>query len=160
VPSCGPSAAQTARRAIRIWSPATGATSRILTGHRDAVATAIGALDIHGETHIACAGSDHAIRVWNLSDAGDGEPRTLAGHQDRINAMCTLSLGGTTCLATASADHTARIWDPTHEASTLVIPIRDGGMAVAHAAGLLFIGTIAGLLAVRLDAGPPGPTPR
>ncbi|HLZ31918.1 MAG TPA: ABC transporter substrate-binding protein [Chloroflexota bacterium] len=58
-------------------------------------------------SHIATAGSDRTVRVW---DAATGQlQRTLSGHTDRI-VRAAFNADGTR-LASASLDRTARIWD-------------------------------------------------
>ncbi len=57
------------------------------------------------------AGSDHAIRLWDLStaDPSSQRPRVLRGHDDEITAVAFSRDGR--WLATGSMDETARVWD-------------------------------------------------
>lgn len=50
----------------------------------------------------------------------------------------------------SGSDGTVRVWDPERKTSLLVIPVRDAARSVAYSGGLLVVGTMTGLLAIRL----------
>ncbi|BEL06038.1 hypothetical protein Q0Z83_042290 [Actinoplanes sichuanensis] len=73
------------------------------TGHSTAAGTVAYSPD--GE-HLAIAGDDKTVRVWNL---GTGEVRTLTGHTGEVRSVSYSPDG--THLATAGSDKTVRVWN-------------------------------------------------
>jgi WD40 repeat protein len=134
-------------RTVRIWNPASGVQLRILPG-QDLV-RAITALTLDGTVLLAAVGSDTDVCIWN--PATGVQSRTLTGHDDWVRAITAFTLDGTPLLATAASDATVRIWNPARSVSPLVVPIRDEGLSVAYADGLLAVGTATGVLAIRLS---------
>jgi WD40 repeat protein len=134
----------------RIWDPFTGDACGTLTGYQERVAArAVCAFTLDAAPLLACA-DGQTIRIQ------DPITRTvrhaLTGHTSRVLVICAFVLIDTTYLASGSDDRTVRIWDPARDTPTLVIPTRDPVYSLAYADELLFIGTGAGLMAVRLNA--------
>jgi WD40 repeat protein len=139
-------------RTVQVWDPATGIRHRTLsrstTGHYDRV-NALCPVALGGTQFLATAHDDAIACVWG--PATGICQRTLAGHGGPVTDVCAFSFGPATLLATASSDCTVRVWDPETGMNLLVVPTRDEALSVAYGAGSLFIGTVTGLLAVRLD---------
>jgi len=136
---------------IWIWDLATGALRDTLTlaAHRGQI-TAIRAVAVDGSSALVTTG-DHDGTIWIWDPATGTRLGTLTGHRGPVKDIHALAFDGTTFLATAGSDGTVRIWDPAKEVCIMTVPTRDPALSLGYADGLLFVGTVTGLLAIRLD---------
>ncbi len=90
-------------KSVSVVDVSTGA-SRLL-GRHDLLVAAV-ATSPSGR-FAASASADHTISIWGLSHA-DTSPRTLAGHEDDVEAVAFLD---ERTVVSGSRDSTVRIWD-------------------------------------------------
>ena len=69
-------------KTIRLWSVATGLTTRILTGHSKGVGSL--AVSLNGRW-LASGGEDATVRLWDLKTGL--ETRTFGGHRNSVTSV-------------------------------------------------------------------------
>jgi WD40 repeat protein len=69
-------------RTIRLWSVATGLTTRILTGHPKGVASL--AVSLNGRWLVS-GGEDATVKLWDLKTGR--EARTFSGHRNSVTSV-------------------------------------------------------------------------
>ncbi len=99
--------------------------SRVLAGHGGGIWTLEWAAD---GKHLATAGLDRAVRVW---DAASGEAQVLKGHEGHID-MVAFSPDGTRVIS-GSADETVRLWTLAGGASQVLRGHDEGINVLAYA---------------------------
>jgi WD40 repeat protein len=99
----------------------------VLRGH-DGGVNAICAFTLNGTAHLATAGDDKTVRIWN--PATGTHVRTFTGHDGRVTAICAFSLGGTTHLATVSNNRTIQIWSPATGTHLRTLSVRSWVRAI------------------------------
>ena len=92
-------------RNAKLWNPATGECTQILTGHGGQVRSAVFSAD---GTVVLTASDDCTAKLW---DPATGEcTQTLAGHG---NHFCSAVFSGDgTAVVTVFFDRTAKLWNP------------------------------------------------
>ncbi|GIF13376.1 hypothetical protein Ate01nite_34080 [Actinoplanes teichomyceticus] len=86
-----------------LYSAVSQPVVRALTGHTDTVSEVTYSPD---RRHLATAGHDRTVRVWDLDTGGS---RTLSGHSDAVSAVSYRPDGRQ--LASAGRDRSVRIWE-------------------------------------------------
>jgi WD40 repeat protein len=136
---------------VRLWDPATGTVLHMLKGHTGWV-HALCPVGVQGRELLAAACDDQTVRLWD--PATGAALHMLKGHTDRVHALCPVGVQGRELLAAACGDdQTVRLWDPATGALVVLIPTSEPALALAATSGgNLVIGTMGGLLALRLRA--------
>ena len=89
---------------VKIWHASTGQLQHTLTGHTDAVYTAVAT---HDNKRIISASKDGTLKVWDI--ATGTEQLTLAGHQEAVNDVAIIP--NTELAISASDDKSLKVWD-------------------------------------------------
>ena len=104
---------------MRIWDPATGTATHILTGHTDQLQALLVAPD---GRWLASAGQDGTVRIWD--PVTGTATRVVTGHTAPVQALAVAPDGG--WLASAGQDGTVRIWDPSATSAAVAALRADG----------------------------------
>jgi serine/threonine protein kinase/Tol biopolymer transport system component len=100
---------------VGLWTVATGASVRTLTGHANWVLSV--AFSPDGKT-LASGSGDNTVRLWN--GATGAHIRTLTGHTNWVLSVAFSRDGKT--LTSASTDRTVREWNPATGAPLNILP--------------------------------------
>jgi len=103
-------------RTLRLWDAESGASLRVLIGHKSEISSVAFSPD---GSRLASADVDGEVRVWSATSGPD--PRIFAGHSLYVYAVA-LSPDAAR-LATGSWDGTVRIWDAATSDLVAVIPV-------------------------------------
>jgi WD40 repeat protein len=106
------------RGTVRLWYPYTGKERRRIGlwrfrrcphAHTSAV-SALCTLESSGETRVASAGHDGAVRIWNL-DTGQ-QLIVFNGHRGDVYAASAITVRGHRLIASGGDDQIILVWDP------------------------------------------------
>jgi WD40 repeat protein len=125
-------------REVLLCDGESGEVTRRLRGMRDWPMAVCVFKGDSGESCIAAAGDDRAVRVWDQEDRPVG---SLLGHTRSIRALCVHEFGpGALRLVSGALDGTVRVWDPWSSEPQIVIRL---GVPV-HALASIDAGVVAG----------------